>query len=64
MRTGSRTTYILLERGFEDIELLKELHAITVATGIKNGKEFAKKYPRILELKQGLEAEKERDEGN
>lgn len=59
MRTGKETTYILLERGTEDKELLTELHKITVATGIQGIKEFIKKYPRIWELKQGLEAERE-----
>jgi len=60
MRTGNRTTYILLERGTEDMELLAELHKITAATKINGIREFAEKYPRILELKQGLEDEKEK----
>ncbi len=59
MKTGNKTTYILLDRGTEDMELLCELHKITAATKIKGIKEFAEKYPRILELKQGLEGEKD-----
>lgn len=59
MKTGSKTTYILLERGTEDMELLVELHKIIAATCIKGIREFIKKYPRIQELKQGLEDEKE-----
>ena len=59
MKTGNRTTYILLERGTEDMELLAELHKITAATGIQGVREFAEKYPRLLELKQGLIDEKE-----
>lgn len=62
MNTGNRTTYILLERGVEDIELLAELHKITAATNILQGiSKFAKEYPRIQELKQGLIDEKESD---
>ena len=53
----TETTYILLERGTEDMELLAELHRITAATGIIGVREFIKKYPRIHELKQGLEAD-------
>lgn len=49
------TTYILLERGTEDVELLAELRDITPVMG---DKVFAKNYPHILELKQLLEKEK------
>ena len=59
MKTGQRTTYILLERGTEDMELLAELHTITAATGIQGIKEFFKKYPKIHELKCALQDEKE-----
>ena len=59
MKTGNKTTYILLERGSEDLELLSELHKITAATGIQGIRELAEKYPRILELRQGLQSEKE-----
>jgi hypothetical protein len=56
MKTGNRTTYILLERGTEDIQLLDELCKITDEIGTR---ELAEEYPSILGLKQGLEAEKE-----
>lgn len=58
MNTSSQTTYILLDRGTEDLALLAELNRITAATGIPNIKEFIEKYPMIHELKLGLEAEK------
>ena len=58
MKTGNKTTYIFLERGTEDMELLREIHKITAATGIKGREEFVRKYPRLNELRQGLEAEK------
>ena len=58
MKTGNRTTYILLDRGTEDMELLAELHKITAATGIQGSKEFISKYPRIQELKQALQDDK------
>ncbi len=57
MNSGARTTMILLDRGVEDVSLLRELLSITAATGISGVKEFAEKYPHILELKQGLQDE-------
>ena len=54
MNTGRRTTYILLERGDEDMLLLQEIHKISAATGIQSIHEFVKKYPMIQQLKQGL----------
>ncbi len=59
MKTGNKTTYIFLERGTEDMQLLAELHRITAATKISGLKEFADKYPLILELKQCLVNEKD-----
>jgi len=59
MKTGNQTTYILLDRGTEDMELLAEINRIIVATGIQGSKEFVQKYPCIHELKLGLIAEKE-----
>lgn len=58
MKTGSRT-HVFLERGTEDLQLLSEIHKITAATGITGRKEFVRKYPKLNELRQGLEAEKE-----
>ena len=59
MRTGTQTTFIFLERGSEDMQLLKELNKITAATGISSIKEFIKTYPMIHELKYGLQQERE-----
>ncbi len=59
MRGGAKTTYILMERGVEDMQLLAELHKMTSATGIKGSKEFIKTYPLIHELKCALQDEKE-----
>lgn len=59
MKTGTQITSILLERGTEDMELLAELHKMSAKTGIGSIREFAKKYPRILDLKQRLQDEKE-----
>jgi len=59
MQTGNKTTYILLERGTEDMELLAEINKIIAAAKISGIREFAEKYPRILDLKQGLEGERE-----
>ena len=59
MKTGAQTTYILLDRGSEVLELLSELHKVTAATGISSVSEFIKEYPLIHDLKQGLQAEKE-----
>ncbi len=58
MQTGARTTYILLERDSEDMALLAEINKIIAATKIKGIREFANKYPVLLELKQGLEQER------
>ena len=59
MMTGKGTTYILLERGVEDVALLAELRDVVADVTIRlNGpKAFAKRFPHLLHLKQDLEAE-------
>lgn len=54
MNSGQNTTHILLERGTEDRELLAELREIMEGKGTKD---LAKKFPRLLELKQHLTTE-------
>ena len=54
MQTNTQTTFILLERGSEDIALLNELYKITADLKIKGIKEFASKYPKLNELKHSL----------
>jgi len=61
MNTGIGTTYVLLDRGVEDVALLREINKMVAATGISWGREFAKKYPTILALKQALESERSCD---
>ena len=63
MKTGYRTTYILLERGTEDVSLLKEIRAVWVALDMQSIKWAALKYPLLLELQQGLEAEIRKENG-
>ena len=48
MNTGTKTTYILLERGVEDKALLKEL--IEIVGSNYPTFEFIKQYPMIHEL--------------
>lgn len=57
MKTKKQITYIILERGTEDIELWNELNKIIAELKIKSYKNFAKKYPLIYELKNNLKAE-------
>ena len=53
MKTNMRTTFILLERGYEDVQMYAELRSILVPTTL----EIAKKYPKLLEVMQGLRDE-------
>ncbi len=60
MKTLCRTTYILLERGSEDLELLRELNQIFYVLGkdIVLGLIIAaKSYPKLFELREGLKKE-------
>ena len=56
MRTKSQTTYILLDRGTEDVQLRDELLKIQakVAKNYKSTKEYYKTFPKFIELLQGL----------
>jgi len=53
MKTNNQTTYILLERGFEDVRLLKELRILIPLIT----KDIARKYPMVLELMNELKNE-------
>ncbi len=57
MNTGGRTTYIFLERGVEDNQLLREINKVFAKIGNSRIKTMAKEYPKLLELKQELEFE-------
>lgn len=61
MRTTSRTTYILLDRGSEDRKLLDELESISRMLGVFKTMEQAKKYPLFMELMHGLREEVEKE---
>ena len=62
MKTGLRTTYILLEKGVEDEQLREEIQRVISLVGGGGLREIAKKYPKLLELKQALDGECEKDE--
>ena len=51
--------FICLDRGREDIDLRKELNNVFSIIGQDGIKQLAIRYPRLLELKQGLDREKE-----
>ncbi len=57
MKTGKNTIYIILERGCEDEQLRKEISRVFSIIGAGKTREIAKKYPKLLELKQGLDNE-------
>ena len=59
MKTNQRTTYILLERGVEDVELLKNIRDVFEATEMKGAKSLVRYFPVLYELKQELEKETE-----
>ena len=54
MRAGKRTTYVLLEKGVEDEQLRKEIQMVFFLIGDGGLREIAKKYPKLLELKQAI----------
>ncbi len=58
MLSKQRTTYILLERGTEDMMLLAEIRKLIAAAGIQSIRTLATDYPTLLELKQSLIKEK------
>lgn len=58
MKTNSNTTFILLERGVEDVALLRELRLLVAGhTGIATIRKFVQKYPKTHELMDGLKNE-------
>jgi len=59
MNTNSKTTYILLDRGVEDKELLNDINRIFSDIGVSSIKDIAIRYPRLLELKHQLQDEVE-----
>jgi len=62
MYTSSQTTYILLEKGVEDIQLYNELNKLIFELRIASVKELITRYPKLYELKQGLAKELEEQE--
>ena len=60
MKTSRRTTYILLERGTEDVALYHELLRLQSKIkllGYETGTEFIKDFPKFTELRQALQEE-------
>ena len=60
MKTNAKTTYILLEKGIEDVALYNEMLKIQTKIkemGFKNGKAFIKAFPKFTELRQELYSE-------
>lgn len=57
MKSNKSTTYILLERGVEDMQLYDELLKIQSKMGYKSDKDFTKEFPKFTELRQGLRDE-------
>ena len=55
MTTTRKTTYILLDRGYEDVDLLKEITQIL--ENFDSPRTRATKYPLLVELKQNLKEE-------
>lgn len=57
MKTKAKTTYILLDRGTEDVDLYNELLKIQSKIkelGFESGADFIKAFPKFTELRQGL----------
>ena len=60
MKTSAQTTYVLLERGYEDKGLLEEINKMFIAIKISPlTKEAIKKYPHLSELRHLLRLEVE-----
>ena len=57
MISNKSTTYILLERGTEDVQLLNELYSLLKAADVKSIKSLASSYPLIEKLKWMLDDE-------
>ena len=57
MRTNLQTTYVLLERGIEDKQLVEEINKVIIDLKIRSTKEVVRRFPMLNELKQGLDRE-------
>ena len=58
MKTNLSTTYILLERGSEDVLLVKEIESVIDRAGMfVVSKEAIKRYPKLMELLDKLKQE-------
>ena len=54
MKSGSKTTYILLERGIEDVDLVNDIRRVIVDLKIKGLKEALKRYPTLIRFQLEL----------
>ena len=61
MKSSAQTTYILLERGFEDRQLWEELQRV-VARSKLGSRDFILEYPMLHELKYNLKIELDKQE--
>ena len=59
MNTGNKITYILLERGVEDELLRVEINKVFAELGYESIRTMIYEYPKLYELKQGLDSERE-----
>ena len=57
MNTPKSTTYVLLEKGSEDVALYNEINQIFIRLKIQSTKEAVRLYPKLVELKQRLRDE-------
>ena len=63
MRSGIQTTYILLERGFEDRQLREELHKVIAKAKLEiSTKEFVVEYPILHNFMYNLRIELDKQE--
>jgi len=51
MRSGCETTYIMLDRGCEDVDLLHDIRRVIVDLKIEGLKEAIERYPDLMRLK-------------
>ena len=64
MNFEGRSTYVLFERGVEDVALYKEINWLVARAKIQSIKTMAERCPTLLELQQGLRAEMNAQEQN
>lgn len=62
MMSKTNSTYIMLEKGIEDLALYDEIDDLFSFSKIETYKEFIKKYPTLHDLKQTLRDELETTE--